>query len=212
MVLVRKIRKDATYANVVAMLALFVALGGSAYAALKIDSGDIKNRSIKGIDVAKNTLGGAQVKESKLGKVPNAATADNAEAIQGTGLNALKVQCPPDTHAHAGVCIEQTDRLGISQRYIDVARDCADDQRRLPTAPEMATYLLRPEAQADPHPYFTGDLSVTPNAQVPAGDLKVLIVEKREDGVFVDAQPTGRDLADVIPHILMYRCVALPSN
>ena len=47
-------------------MALFVAVGGSAYAVSKIDSGDIKNRSIKGKDVADDTLGGRQIDERKL--------------------------------------------------------------------------------------------------------------------------------------------------
>ncbi len=58
--------KMPSHSTVVAYLALFVALGGSAYAVSKIDSGDIKNRSIKGKDVANETLGGRQIDERKL--------------------------------------------------------------------------------------------------------------------------------------------------
>ena len=50
-----------SHSHVVAYLALFVALGGSAYAISKIGSGDIENRSIKGKDVANDTLGGRQI-------------------------------------------------------------------------------------------------------------------------------------------------------
>ena len=41
-----------SHATVVAYLALFVAIGGSAYAVSKIGSAQIENRSIKGKDVA----------------------------------------------------------------------------------------------------------------------------------------------------------------
>jgi hypothetical protein len=53
----------------VAMLALFVALGGVGYAASKIGSKQIKNNSILGKDIHNNTVTGKDVKESKLGKV-----------------------------------------------------------------------------------------------------------------------------------------------
>ena len=46
-----RLRFQLTYANVIATLALFVALGGSSYAALKITGRDVKNNSLTGRDV-----------------------------------------------------------------------------------------------------------------------------------------------------------------
>lgn len=82
----------------VAMIALFVALSGTAFAATKlsnnsvttktiknkavtdakirnsaVNSAKIKNRSILGRDVRNDTLTGAQINESSLGQVPDAA-------------------------------------------------------------------------------------------------------------------------------------------
>jgi hypothetical protein len=71
-------RDRLTYSNVVATLALFVALGGTGYAAATITSSDIKNRTIKGGDVKKNALGGTEINESKLRTVPNARRAQTA--------------------------------------------------------------------------------------------------------------------------------------
>ena len=62
--------KMPSHSTVVAYLALFVAIGGSAYAVSKIDSGDIKNRSIKGKDVADHTLGGRQIDERRIDPGP----------------------------------------------------------------------------------------------------------------------------------------------
>jgi hypothetical protein len=66
---------------VVAMLALFISLTGTA-AALKgrnsVDSGDIKPRQVKTGDLANNAATGAKVLESSLGQVPSAASATNA--------------------------------------------------------------------------------------------------------------------------------------
>jgi len=67
-----------TYSNVVATLALFIALGGSAYAAGHITSRDVKDRSLRGKDIRRNTLTGKEVKESKLGRVPRAKSATTA--------------------------------------------------------------------------------------------------------------------------------------
>jgi hypothetical protein len=71
-------RDRLTYSNVVATLALFIALGGTGYAAATITSGDIKNRTIKGGDVKKNALGGTEINERKLKEVPTARRAQTA--------------------------------------------------------------------------------------------------------------------------------------
>jgi hypothetical protein len=51
---------------VVSVIALFVALGGGAYAALHVTSADIVNETIRGKDVKPNTLGGKQVNEAGI--------------------------------------------------------------------------------------------------------------------------------------------------
>ena len=71
-------------AMAVALLALFMAMGGSAYA-LVITSGSIKNNTIKSVDVRNHALlgkdmrsngvGGGAIKESTLSTVPGALVA-----------------------------------------------------------------------------------------------------------------------------------------
>jgi hypothetical protein len=58
--------KMPSHTTVVAYLSLFVAIGGSAYAVANIGSSEIKNHSVRGKDVARNTLAGAEIDESKL--------------------------------------------------------------------------------------------------------------------------------------------------
>ncbi len=65
-------------ANAVGYLALFVALGGTSYAAVKIDGRQIKPGSVRGKALAPNTLGGREIAERRLGRVPRASTADRA--------------------------------------------------------------------------------------------------------------------------------------
>lgn len=57
---------------VVALLALFVALGGSGYAAVQLNGKTIKNATIAGKKLKRNTVTGRQVRESTLATVPNA--------------------------------------------------------------------------------------------------------------------------------------------
>jgi hypothetical protein len=84
------VQRHLTYANVVATLALFVALGGSAFAAgyvitkssqIKdgvVTGSDVKNGSLTGSDVKDASLTGADINPAQLGKVPSAAIADRA--------------------------------------------------------------------------------------------------------------------------------------
>jgi hypothetical protein len=65
-------------AMIVACVALVAAVGGTSYAASMITSADVDNRSLKGKDLADDTLRGRQINESSLGKVPSAANADAA--------------------------------------------------------------------------------------------------------------------------------------
>lgn len=73
---------------VISILALFVALGGSAYAASKVGTKEIKNKAITAAKIKKNAITtakikneavtGAKIKEASLGAVPHAVNADNA--------------------------------------------------------------------------------------------------------------------------------------
>src|SRR5262249_44990026 len=56
-----RLRKHATFSNVVALLALFVALGGAAYAGTKISGKSIKNNSIAKKKLKGNVLKGLDV-------------------------------------------------------------------------------------------------------------------------------------------------------
>lgn len=81
-----------TASTVISCTALFVALGGTSYAAVTIDGKDLKNRSVTakkvktrtltGTQIKNDALTGKQVKESTLGRVPSAARADDATRAQ----------------------------------------------------------------------------------------------------------------------------------
>ena len=101
-----------TYANVMSTAAVFIALGGSSYAALQIDSADIANNTVRGVDVRnrslserdvkRNALGGRSIRESRLGRVPHAREAD---LLTGMSAADLLLKCPSGTFPIADVCV-----------------------------------------------------------------------------------------------------------
>ena len=83
--LTRRIHRP-TPALIVAIVALFMALGGTSYAALKITGKNVANSTLSGLDIKNrslgpqehklDSLGGAQINEALLGPVPKASDAD----------------------------------------------------------------------------------------------------------------------------------------
>ncbi len=74
-------------AMVVACIALFVAMGGSAYALGTgvIDGREVKNYSLTGKDVKKDGIGGVTVKEDRLGTVPSAESLSHSATVTSAG-------------------------------------------------------------------------------------------------------------------------------
>src|SRR5205807_9570641 len=72
-------RRRITSAHVIALIALFVSLGGGAYAVTtapknSVNSKSVIDESLLGKDVKNGTLTGADVNAATLGQVPNAKT------------------------------------------------------------------------------------------------------------------------------------------
>jgi hypothetical protein len=82
-------RRHVTFSNVVAVLALFIALGGSSYAAVKITGRDVVDGSLTGKDIKDKTLTGADVKDRTLRLVH----------LDAGDLTRLKSQVKGDTGA-----------------------------------------------------------------------------------------------------------------
>jgi hypothetical protein len=102
--MISAVRRHLTYANVMASIAVFVAMSGGAYAlslpkksvgSKQLRTGAVTNKKIKknavtGSKVKADALTGSDVNESKLGKVPSATTADTATTAT-TATNATKL-------------------------------------------------------------------------------------------------------------------------
>jgi hypothetical protein len=72
------LRRGLSFANVVSVLALFVALGGGAYAAVKLKPDSVGSRQVKD-----DSIRGIDVSEASLGTVPSAAAAGDAALLDG---------------------------------------------------------------------------------------------------------------------------------
>lgn len=194
------IRKRLTYANVMSTLAVFIALGGSSYAALTISGSSIKNRSIAGKKLRSNTLTGSQIKESRLARVPRAREADR---LNGVSASDLKIKCPVDTFPIADVCAERTPRAAAS--YGSAVITCqgvgtpATPGRRLPTHGELRAALAA--VQLSPGGELTS--SVYPSSSDP-GQLDVLFITDQVGSVGITPNTGAGGKA--------FRCVTDPLN
>lgn len=117
-------------ALLISLVALFVALGGTVYAAGKISGKTIKVKSLPGnrlqpgsvpgnrlkpgafeaSRLQPNSIGGAQVDEQSLGPVPSAVhaeTADSANDAQ-TALNAVNAVNAMTVNGHGAGCLPET--------------------------------------------------------------------------------------------------------
>lgn len=126
--MIARVAKSLTFSNVIACLALFVALGGSVYAANKISgkqikpnslpgnrlkpktvpANRIKPKSLTGKQVKANSLGGAQIDEKTLTGVSAAALADvqyqaaTGPLATGGRPTTITANCPPGAYAIGG--------------------------------------------------------------------------------------------------------------
>jgi hypothetical protein len=133
----RRIRRHLTFANVVSVIALFVALGGTALAATIIT---------KNSQVRRGTISGHHPPK---GDHPNII----GGSLSGTDLSSklkgsLRVHCPNGMRRAGDLCFEDSLRADASLE--DALKACADARRRLPTLAELAVVFENSGApQAD---------------------------------------------------------------
>ncbi|HXV05603.1 MAG TPA: hypothetical protein VFP23_06835 [Solirubrobacterales bacterium] len=198
----KKLRDRLTYANVTATLALFVALGGSSYAAFKISGREIQAHTITGRNIKANSIGGRQIKERSLGVVPRAR---NAARLGGYGAERFLVRCPEGTIPVSDVCVETQAHAPLP--YGNAAQACqlTDNKsapgRRLPTHEELMTALTYEQIQLAPGGELTSD--VYPSSSSP-GQVEVLYITNEAGNVALTPDTAAGAKA--------YRCVTDPLN
>lgn len=205
----------------VALLALFVALGGTGYAAIvlpknsvgtkqikpgavstldirrdTIRSSDVHTRTLTGDDIRRNAITDKEIKESTLATVPRASVADT---LNGFTAFQLKVTCPTGTIAASATCIESSSRP--AQSFGLGNSTCFLAGRRLATYPELKNFLdsQHPVAPGGEWTANVGESSTT------AGQLvaTVILTNGGSSVEFINA--TGATQR-------AFRCAARPSN
>jgi hypothetical protein len=210
-------RKHLSYSNVIATVALFIALGGTSYAVLRVDSRDVVNnslrsrdvrdnslrsrdvrdRTLRARDVRPNALGGGAVKEGALGQVPRAT---DAERVGGLTSQELRVRCPSDTLAKGGVCVEQDARAATG--FLGASSTCGNAGRGLPTMPQLDRFA-RSQGPLAPGGEWTASVYLYAAGGPTFDELEALVLSGGGD--------VSRDRVNApIQHA--YRCVALPGN
>ena len=161
------IGRHLSYANVMATIAVFVALGGTSYAALKITGADVRNGSLSNRDLKKNTLDGSRIRESRLGKVPKSK---NADRLNGVSAARLFVRCPQATVPVYDVCVETSARGPLPYGSAAVACEGVDRTatpgRRLPSHDELITAIGEPGVTIAPGGELTRNVYPASNGQV----------------------------------------------
>jgi hypothetical protein len=147
--MIGKLQDKLTYANVMASIAVFIALSGSAYAALRVPpnsvgsrqlkakavtGGKIANETITAAKVAEHSLTGQDINLPDLGTVPSAATATNATNAATVGGHAAS--CPEGTTLIRGLCFDS--RPNPEAPNLEAAaEDCAQKGGWLPTPMQL---------------------------------------------------------------------------
>jgi hypothetical protein len=198
----RGLRRRITYANVTATLALFVALGGSSYAAIQLSGGDIRAHSLTARNYQRNSVTGAALKEKSLGIVPRAR---EAVRLDGVAAERFLVRCPEGTIPAADTCIETQAHPPAPLR--SAMLECAGIEsqkgpgRRLPTYNELAIALTHEQIALA----LGGELTsqVYPSTTNPGLVEALYVTTKTADVAFTP---------DTDPGAKSYRCVADPLN
>ena len=191
----RRLRANLTYANVMATVAVFIALGGTSWAALTITGRDVKNRSLTGREFKRHSIGAKAIKQSSLRAVANARRLNRRSA------NDLLVSCPRGAFPAGGTCLEATARAAAAYSNAVLACGSADGDktagRRLPSQSELRNAFTRvdpaPGGELTGHIYPTG-----------TGALQVLVVTDKVGSTTV----VPNDASGARP----FRCAIDPLN
>ena len=136
------IRRHLSFANVISLIALMVALGGAAYAVKVAPKNSVKSKSVKneslkgkdikdgkltGADVKGNSLAGSDIDEGSLAKVPRAEDADT--------LGGHAAECPANTVEHLGWCYDEAG--GAPTPFPGAMDDCSAKGGNLPSLSQL---------------------------------------------------------------------------
>jgi hypothetical protein len=168
----KRLKARLTYANVMATIAVFIALGSGAYA-VKLKKHSVGTKQLKGRAVTERKIADSAVTAAKL-----AAAAVTAAKLADGSVNAAKVAdgsigladvnsslhqiCPAGTVYLEGACIETAQRTPAIQ--FQDARAACGPSGRLPSVAELDAFGRRPGVSWPGFEWTTGHFRVDPMA------------------------------------------------
>lgn len=160
-----KLRRP-SHGTVIAYVALFVALGGTAFAfnlgknsvgtkqlrknavtEVKIKNNavtgaKVKDGSLTAADLANGTIPGSTLNPATLGTVPSATEAGNAHTLDGQSAeqisSASKLRCPSGMKLYQGICFEEN--VTSATDWSTASVHCWTQGLRLPTLGELLAF------------------------------------------------------------------------
>jgi hypothetical protein len=152
-------------ALIVGILALVMAMAGTSIAAVNsgmLNGGKIKKQSIGGGKIKKKTLTGFQINTRKLGTVPSAERAGQAESLSANGSTPLKTRWL--LLNEQGQIEEQSGGFTVIDAYVTNANVYIDSGASLVGRGLSATIAIQNKVdtngEAGPDPNFGGEVSV----------------------------------------------------
>jgi hypothetical protein len=149
--MLRKLSGRLTYANVMATVGVFIALGGSAYAVNTVNSSDITDGQVKSVDVGDGEIKSADVKDQSLttfdvstflgadvvdGTLTGADVGDNSLTgadIDESSLVGLEDDCPPTMTLFLPLCARSD---GVARSWSQALEYCKQFDLRPPSVVE----------------------------------------------------------------------------
>ena len=84
--MLRRIFNNGRYANVTATLALLIALSGTTYAAVKVTGRDIRNGTIRGVDIANGTITSSKLRDRAIKGIDLASNTITSAKVRDESL------------------------------------------------------------------------------------------------------------------------------
>jgi hypothetical protein len=128
-------RKAFTFSNVMSVLAVFIALGGTAVA----------------VGVGRNDVGSPQLRPGAV----RSADIANRQVKPIDTARSLGFDCPDRTRYSAGVCLELAGRPAESQ--LEAEYQCFQERRRLPSVGELQAFRFEPGVSMATAGEWTGE-------------------------------------------------------
>ncbi len=180
----RALGKRLTYANVVATLALFMAMGGTAAAAVLITSNS---------QVASNTISGHLAPTGKHANLISGSV--NATDLASSVKSSIKVHCPAGMQQGGDLCFDVSLRTAVD--WQTARSTCANAGLRLPSVGELGEIFNNTGAPQVTH--WTDSLFFNPTPEA------IELTENSSRQINISA-------SIVTSNVDQYRCVATPTN